>query len=146
MDRLTPEKRSALMRNVRWKHTAPELIVRRMLHRLGYRFRLHRKDLPGTPDIVFPSRAKIVLVNGCYWHGHACRYGSLPKSNLAFWTSKIEANRARDARNIRDLENAGWKVLIVWQCQTRNPAELEQSLLTFLGPAKKTIDNNPVYR
>jgi DNA mismatch endonuclease (patch repair protein) len=143
MDRLTPEKRSALMRNVKGKHTAPELIVRRMLHRLGFRFRLHRKDLPGKPDIVLPSRSKIVLVNGCYWHGHDCRYGKLPKSRLEFWAPKIEANRARDARNLRDLENAGWDVLVVWQCETRDPAALERSLLGFLGPAKITIDKNP---
>jgi DNA mismatch endonuclease (patch repair protein) len=143
MDRLTPEKRSALMRNVKGKHTAPEMIVRRMLHRLGYRFRLHRKDLPGKPDIVFPSRGKIVLVNGCYWHGHDCRYGRLPKSKLDFWGPKIEANRSRDARNIADLQALGWEVTTVWQCQTRDPRSLESQLVTFLKPIKNSIDKSP---
>lgn len=110
--------------------------MRRLLHRLGFRFRLHRKDLPGKPDIVLPSRSKIVLVHGCYWHGHNCRYGRLPKSRLDFWAPKIEANRARDIRNIGDLENAGWEVLVVWQCETRNSADLQARLLAFLAPAK----------
>lgn len=136
MDRLTPERRSALMRNVKGKNTTPELAVRRMLHRLGFRFRLHRKDLPGKPDIVLPSRRKIVLVHGCYWHGHDCRYGRLPKSRLEFWGPKIEANRARDARNLAELEEQGWTVLVVWQCETRNPATLEKRLIDFLSPSK----------
>lgn len=140
MDRLTKEKRSALMRNVKGKNTLPEMIVRKLLHRIGYRFRLHRKDLPGSPDLVFSSRRKIILVHGCYWHGHGCKYGRLPKSNLEFWSPKILANQARDRRNAELLEKAGWEVAVVWQCETKNPQELERKLLAFLGPAKKTID------
>jgi DNA mismatch endonuclease (patch repair protein) len=145
MDRLTPEKRSALMRNVKAKHTTPELTVRSMLHRMGFRFQLHRKDLPGKPDIVFPSRKKIVLVNGCFWHGHDCRYGRLPKSKLDFWEPKIEGSRARDVRNIENLRNLGWDVLTVWQCETRDPASLEQALTSFIDKEKKPIDTGHSY-
>lgn len=145
MDRLTQEKRSALMRNVKGKHTTPELAVRSMLHRMGFRFRLHRKDLPGKPDIVFPSRKKIVFVNGCFWHGHDCRYGRLPKSKPDFWEPKIEGNRARDARNIESLRNLGWDVLTVWQCETPDPASLERSLISFMDKEKKTIDTGHSY-
>lgn len=134
MDRLSPNRRSALMSKVRAKDTVPELVVRRLLHRLGYRFRLHRKDLPGTPDIVLPAHRKIILVNGCYWHGHGCRYGQLPKSNLEFWSTKIEANRARDDRNVRWLGEAGWEVLTVWQCETKDNDGLEKRLIDFLKP------------
>ncbi|MEQ1901376.1 MAG: very short patch repair endonuclease [Devosia sp.] len=136
VDRLTPRARTSLMRNVKGKNTTPELMVRRMLHRAGYRFRLHRADLPGKPDIVLPARRRIVLVNGCFWHGHDCRYGRLPKSRLEFWGPKIEGNRARDARNLSDLKAAGWRVLVVWQCETRVQAALQQRLIKFLGPAK----------
>lgn len=136
MDRLTPERRSALMRSVKGKHTTPEMKVRRLLHRLGFRFRLHRKDLPGKPDIVLPAHRKVVLVNGCYWHGHDCRYGRLSKSRVEYWTAKIETNRARDARNLKDLRNAGWQVLVVWQCETRDMDTLENRLIEFLRPSK----------
>ena len=110
------------------------MIVRRMLHRLGYRFRLHRKDLPGKPDLVFVARRKVAFVHGCYWHGHGCRIGKPAKSNVEFWTAKIDANRARDAQNEAALVAMGWDVLVVWQCGLRNLAATETMLVSFLGP------------
>jgi DNA mismatch endonuclease (patch repair protein) len=139
-DNRTPESRSALMARIGGKDTAPELIVRRLLHSLGYRFRLHRRDLPGKPDIVFPSRAKAIFVNGCFWHAHGCRIGRLPKSKLEFWEPKLTGNRARDKRNKAELRSSGWGVLTVWQCQTRNPDRLSTKLMPFLGPPGK----NPI--
>ena len=134
-DNRTPESRSALMSRIGGKNTAPEMIVRRLLHSLGYRYRLHRKDLPGTPDIVFPGRRKAIFVNGCFWHAHQCRWGRPPKSRTEFWGPKLEQNRARDKRNRSDLRTMGWEVLTVWQCQARKPDTLSTKLLAFLGPA-----------
>jgi DNA mismatch endonuclease (patch repair protein) len=115
------------------KNTAPELIVRRLLHSLGYRFRLHRKDLPGTPDIVLPGRRKAIFVHGCFWHAHSCRIGRPPKSRPEFWEPKLARNRARDEENSRDLEEAGWDVLTVWQCETKDKVALSELLEKFLG-------------
>lgn len=115
------------------KNTAPELVVRRLLHSLGYRFRLHRKDLPGTPDIVLPGRRKAIFVHGCFWHAHGCRIGRPPKSRPEFWEPKLARNRARDEGNSRDLEEAGWDVLTVWQCETKDKAALSELLEKFLG-------------
>lgn len=133
VDTLTAAARSARMASIRSKDTAPEMIVRRNAHGLGYRFRLHRKDLPGTPDLVFPRLRKVILVHGCYWHGHGCKLGRLPKSNVAFWKEKIDRNRARDARNLADLKALGWKTLVVWQCATRDEKTLQRGLAVFLG-------------
>lgn len=133
VDTLTPQARSERMSLIRGKDTVPELIVRRLAHVLGHRFRLHRKDLPGSPDLVFPRHRKIVFVHGCFWHGHDCRYGRLPKSNVPFWQEKIIKNQARDARNVADLQESGWKVLVLWQCQTKDPAALKKLLTAFLG-------------
>lgn len=133
VDTLSPEARSARMARIRGKDTAPEWVVRRLLHAMGFRYRLHRKDLPGRPDIVFPGRRKAIFVHGCYWHGHGCRIGRLPKTNVSFWERKIATNRARDARSILDLQSEGWAVLVVWQCETRNGAELRDKLAGFLG-------------
>jgi len=120
MDRLTPDRRSALMSRVRTKNTAPEVLLRRELHKAGYRYRIHVKKLPGSPDIVFSSRKKIIFVHGCFWHLHEhCRLGAMPKSNLAYWQPKLEQNRARDKRNIRKLRSLGWKILVVWQCSLK---------------------------
>ena len=141
-DNRTPESRSALMARIGGKDTAPELVVRRLLHSLGYRFRLHRRDLPGTPDIVFPSRRKAIFVNGCFWHAHGCRIGRPPKSRLEFWRPKLDRNCARDIQNRKDLRSAGWGVLTVWQCQTRKPDRLCTRLLSFLGhPGKNPTKN-----
>lgn len=110
----------------------PERTVRSMLHGLGYRFRIHRKDLPGKPDIVFGPRKKIVFVHGCFWHGHRCRKGRLPKSNAGFWRSKIEANRARDKKNTRALKVLGWDVLTVWQCELKDLLAVRRRIVDFL--------------
>jgi DNA mismatch endonuclease (patch repair protein) len=132
-DRLTPEARSALMSRIRGKDTKPELAVRRMLHSMGYRFRLHRKDLPGRPDIVFPGRRKVIFVHGCFWHGHGCKIGRPPGSRLEYWGPKIEANRTRDRRKSAELRASGWSVATLWQCALRSPG-LDARLRRFLGP------------
>lgn len=116
--------------------TSPEMSVRRIAHALGYRYRLHRSDLPGCPDLVFPSRRKVVFVHGCYWHWHAapsCKLSRLPKSRLEFWLPKLRANQLRDSRNVRALRSAGWGVLILWECQLGNRAKVEKRLTQYLG-------------
>jgi DNA mismatch endonuclease (patch repair protein) len=133
VDNRTQTSRSALMGRIGSKNTAPELIVRRLLHSLGYRFRLHRKDLPGTPDIVLPGRRKAIFVHGCFWHAHSCRIGRPPKSRPEFWEPKLARNRARDEENSRNLEEAGWDVLTVWQCETKDKVALSELLEKFLG-------------
>ena len=132
-DRLSVEQRSWLMARIRSKDTRPELIVRSVLHRLGFRFRLHRRDLPGTPDIVLPGRGAVVFVHGCFWHGHCCRVGKMPKSRVAYWSAKIEANRARDARVLRKLRRLGWKVVVVRECELRDLDKLRVKFARELG-------------
>ncbi len=132
MDRLTKERRSWLMSRVKGRNTTPEVAVRSMIHRMGYRFRLHRADLPGKPDIVFGPRKKIVFVHGCFWHGHRCGKGRLPKSNRRFWRNKIVTNRARDRRHIGDLGRLGWKVLVIWQCELKDPLAVRRRIVDFL--------------
>jgi DNA mismatch endonuclease (patch repair protein) len=134
-DNRSPESRSALMSRIRGKDTAPEVAVRRVLHSLGYRFRLHRRDLPGTPDIVFPSRRKVIFVNGCFWHAHGCRIGHPPKSRPDFWLPKLQKNRLKDKRNLRALRSSGWGAMTVWQCQAGRCDELKGRLISFLGPS-----------
>lgn len=126
--------RSENMRRIRSKDTEPEKALRRMLRALGYRgYRLHRKDLPGRPDIAFIGRKKAVLVHGCFWHGHDCKEGlRKPKSNLDYWLPKIERNRGRDAAQLTQLTSLGWSVLTVWECELRSPAEIMQRLRLFL--------------
>lgn len=119
---------------VRARDTGPELVVRRLVHADGYRYRLYRRDLPGSPDLVFPSRHKVILVHGCFWHRHAgCQLARLPKSRLDFWIPKLEANRRRDARDRRALERAGWSVLVVWECQLARPDRVRRALRRFLN-------------
>lgn len=126
-------ERSAMMRAVRGKDTKPELAVRQTLHRLGFRFRLHRKDLPGRPDIVLPRHRLAIFVHGCFWHRHAgCKRASSPKTRSEFWNAKFEANVARDDRVQCALQDAGWKVLIVWECAARDVEALERMLLGVL--------------
>ncbi len=125
------------MQSVGTRDTGPEMVVRRMLHGLGYRYRLHLRDLPGSPDIVFPGRRKILFIHGCYWHGHECRKGRLPKSRLDYWGPKIAANRARDTRNEAALSKLGWKVLVIWQCETANLDVLVHRAIRFLGTPRK---------
>lgn len=143
MDKVDPATRSRMMASVRSKHTAPELAVRRLAHRLGYRFRLHRRGLPGTPDMVFPKYRVAVQVHGCFWHGHeGCRHAARPRSNAAFWNEKIEANRARDARDAAALEAAGWTVLTVWGCEVKNEAALAARLTNALPRPGHLHDND----
>lgn len=118
-DRMTPEARSALMSRIRGKDTKPELFVRRALHAIGLRFRLHRQDLPGRPDLAFPKYRAVVFVNGCFWHGHHCALSKIPASNSEFWRRKIELNRVRDGRARSSLGAMGWRVLTVWECAVR---------------------------
>lgn len=114
------EQRSFNMSRIGSRNTKPELIVRSIIHRMGFRFRLHRRDLPGKPDIVLASRRKIIFVHGCFWHSHACRYGRVtPATNSEFWTTKLAANTIRDRRNLRKLRVDGWQVLVVWECWTK---------------------------
>lgn len=114
------------------KNTAPELIVRRLLHAMGYRFRLHRKDLPGTPDIVLPKLRKAIFVHGCFWHSHGCKIGQPPKSKLEFWEPKLARNKARDAEKSSLLRQAGWDVLTLWQCEVKERTSLQKRLRAFL--------------
>jgi DNA mismatch endonuclease (patch repair protein) len=132
MDDRTPQQRSENMSAVRGKNTAPERLVRSTLHRLGFRCRLHRKDLPGTPDIVFPGRRSMMFIHGCFWHGHKCRRGSLPSSNTEFWQRKIAGNCARDGRTKKELRHQGWLVMTVWECETKDKGKLEKRLSRFL--------------
>lgn len=132
-DVFSPAKRREIMAAIKGENTAPELYVRRLLHAHGYRFRLHRDDLPGKPDIVLPRYEKVVFVHGCFWHGHRrCKRATLPKTNRTFWQKKIEGNRRRDARVKRQLRSLGWEVFEVWQCQLRRPTALEKRLMQFL--------------
>ncbi len=136
VDNLTPEERSRQMARVRSKDTVPERRVRSLLYSRGYRYRLHRKELPGKPDIVFVGRKKIVFVHGCFWHGHCCRLGDrMPKSNQDYWSNKIARNTTRDRRQIEDLKLSGWDVIVVWECETKKADLLADRLISFLGPA-----------
>lgn len=144
-DNRSPESRSALMSRIGSKNTAPETIVRRLLHAMGYRFRLHRKELPGTPDIVLPARRTAIFVHGCFWHAHGCKIGRPPKTRLEFWGPKLERNRQRDRESEAALRAAGWRVETVWQCETRDAQTLTERLSRALGPAgaKISIDTRP---
>jgi DNA mismatch endonuclease, patch repair protein len=134
MDTLTPAARSRVMSRIRSKDTKPELVVRCLAHRSGYRFRLHRRDLPGAPDLVFPKWRKVIFVHGCFWHMHPrCAMSRMPSSRREYWVPKLVHNRARDLKNIRRLRRAGWKVDVVWECETRQPGRVERKLRSFLG-------------
>lgn len=135
MDVLTPEQRSRCMAAIRGKNTGPELIVRRVLSAMDYRYRLQGRGLPGRPDLVFASRRSVVFVHGCFWHRHACRFGRVtPRTRGAFWQTKLGGNRERDKRNIRALRRQGWRVLVVWECQLRAVDKLASRLRAFLDP------------
>lgn len=132
--RETPEQRSRTMRAVKGANTAPELLVRRITHSLGYRFRLHRSDLPGKPDLVFVSRKKVIFVHGCFWHGHKCPRGDrMPKTNAPYWKNKIARNAARDKLHIVALRKQGWQVAVIWECKLKDPGFARRFLSTFLG-------------
>lgn len=136
MEQPIPSQRSALMSRVRQKNTKPELVVRRLLRSMGFGYRLHARDLPGSPDIVFRGRRSVVFVHGCFWHGHHdCRLATIPRTRMDFWLKKIEDNRSRDARKVQLLEEMGWRVLTVWQCQLKDEATLAAKLRQFLNSA-----------
>ena len=134
MDCFTAKKRSAIMSKIRHFDTPPERAVRSVLHRMGYRFRIHRRDLPGNPDIVLPRHKKIILVHGCFWHGHSfCTKGRRrPKTNSNLWKAKIEGNAQRDRLNLKRLRRRGWKVLVVWECQVGKATAIPKMLERFL--------------
>lgn len=132
------------MQAVKTKDTGPELVVRKSLFALGYRFRLHRKDLPGSPDIVLPGRKKAIYVHGCFWHGHDCPKGRGSKSRTEYWGPKIEANKARDERNIRQMGELGWEAHVVWQCELGDMDTVIRQLGNFLGPPANSIDKASV--
>ena len=131
-DILTPRERSERMRRVGTKDTKPEVAVRQIIHGMGYRYRLHRKDLPGTPDLVFVGRRKVIFVHGCFWHGHGCRAGRRPQSNQAYWNAKLTDNQQRDEAKLSELQASGWECLVVWQCDIRDDGALRSRITAFL--------------
>lgn len=133
VDTVSPEVRSRIMAQVKSKGMKPEMKVRRLLHGLGYRYRLHRSDLPGRPDLVFPSRRKVVFVNGCFWHYHrGCKHVRVPVTNQDYWVAKLERNRDRDERNLGLLEESGWSVMTAWECELRDMDTMTARLVEFL--------------
>lgn len=134
MDQAPSNLRRRTMQAVKSRDTKPELIVRRLAHAMGYRYRLHRQDLPGKPDLVFSARRAVIFVHGCFWHGHDCRRGArIPKTNRAYWAAKISRNRERDLAHQVLLTAQGWRVLVIWECQIRDADMLRQMLRAFLG-------------
>ncbi len=132
-DILTQEQRSKLMGRIRCKNTTPEMIVRKLVHGMGYRYRLHIRALPGCPDIVFPSRKKVIFVHGCFWHRHSgCENATMPKTRREFWRAKLTANKQRDKRNLRLLENSGWSCLVLWECELDDANQLAVRISEFL--------------
>ena len=132
-DIFTPEKRSQIMGRIGSKNTKPEIAVRKLVHSLGYRFRLHDIKLPGRPDIVFPRHRKVIFINGCFWHGHKdCSRSALPSTNVTFWKDKIAKNVIRDKRALRELRCEGWRAMVVWQCEMRDLGRLTQRLNRYL--------------
>ena len=133
-DHLSKQKRSWNMSRIRSKNTNPEKVVRTLLHSQGYRFRLHLKGLPGKPDIVLKKYNTVILVNGCFWHQHkSCKRANIPKSNKEYWIPKIERNKKRDKRNIKEIKNLGWRVMVVWECEVKkNPHKIVNKVIKFL--------------
>lgn len=133
MDVLTPRQRSYCMSRIKKYDTKPEVAVRRIIHRLGYRFRLYRNDLPGCPDIVLPRHKKVVFVHGCWWHRHNCHYGTrVPRSRRDYWLPKLKRNKERHKSNVRMLRKQGWQVLTIWECQIRDIEKVTQRISSFL--------------
>ena len=125
-DTVSPEVRSRIMAAVKSKNTQPELAIRKGLHAFGFRYRLHRRDLPGRPDLVFPKYRAIIMVNGCFWHGHKCHLFKLPLTRTDFWQEKIEGNQRRDARNLESLSKMGWRVMLIWECALKSRSKLSR--------------------
>lgn len=142
MDKLSAAGRSVNMSRIRSRDTKPEMLVRRMLHSLGYRYAVHAKGLPGKPDLVFTARRKVIFVHGCFWHQHgreACSDARRPTSNTDYWNEKLDRNVSRDAEHIGNLRNMGWEVLIVWDCETANVETLKVNLVAFLGTPRASV-------
>ncbi len=133
MDVHSPEQRSFNMSRIRSRNTRPEIIVRKWLWANGYRYRLHRKDLPGKPDIVLSKYRTVIFVHGCFWHRHGCRYTTVPSSRKEFWEKKFESNIQRDITNRKNLEKAGWNVLILWECEIKNSEKFKEIILCFMN-------------
>lgn len=139
MDKISRNKRSENMRRIKSQNTRPEMIVRRLCHALGYRYRLHQTNLPGKPDLVFSRRKAVVFVHGCFWHQHPCKDcadSRRPKSNTDFWNTKLDGNVERDAQTIAGLKEDGWNVLVVWECETRDVESLKVRIIKFLGSVR----------
>jgi DNA mismatch endonuclease vsr len=134
MDRISPEQRSQNMAQVKSKNTKPEMLVRSLLHRMGYRFRLHIKTLPGHPDVVLPRYKAVIFVHGCFWHRHeGCKRATMPATRTEFWRKKIDGNQSRDRRNLTALEELGYRCLVIWQCEMKDIEALKMRLSEFLG-------------
>jgi DNA mismatch endonuclease (patch repair protein) len=134
MDNLTPARRSENMRRIKAKHSVPEMLVRRLVHRMGYRYRLHDPNLPGKPDLVLASRARIIEVRGCFWHQHPnCIESHIPKTATNYWQPKLTRNQQRDKNNLLELKKLGWKVLVIWECETKHLGRLERRLKRFFA-------------
>lgn len=131
-DPLTPAERSERMSRIRNADTKPEMVVRRLVHEMGYRYRLHARDLPGNPDLAFRPRKKVIFVHGCFWHQHGCRQYRMPRTKRSFWEPKLAKNKARDAKVIRDLRKLGWRTMIVWECQIKSATVLRKRIERFL--------------
>jgi DNA mismatch endonuclease (patch repair protein) len=144
IDIVSPDKRSEMMSGIRTKNTNPEIIVRKILFSTGLRFRLHRRDLPGVPDIVLPRHRVAIFVHGCFWHMHTgCRLAKMPQSNASFWKKKLEGNRERDQKNVHQLVDLGWRVLVVWECSTKNDTllrKLADDMNAWLSCDEKTAE------
>jgi DNA mismatch endonuclease, patch repair protein len=133
VDHVDALTRSAIMASVKSADTGPEMTLRRLLHALGYRYRLHHAHLPGRPDLAFPARRKVIFVHGCFWHRHeGCRYAGLPKTRPEFWQAKFDSNEARDKRNRKELQRLGWKSMVVWQCELQAPEKVLRRVIRFL--------------
>lgn len=141
-DVVTPEVRSRMMAGIRGKNTQPELLIRRGLHRLGLRFLVHDKRLPGKPDLVFPKWRAAIFVNGCFWHGHDCRLFKLPSTRTEFWRDKINANKERDQTAIKKLDEAGWRALTIWECQIKGRSA--QEIESVLKSCRNWLTSEPV--
>lgn len=136
-DPLTPSERSKRMSRIRNADTKPEMIVRRIVHAMGYRYRLHAPDLPGRPDLVFRPRQKVIFVHGCFWHQHGCRQYRQPRTKRSFWEPKLEGNKDRDKRNQNKLSEMGWKFLVIWECELQDKGKLRKRINEFLDEERE---------
>ena len=144
-DKLTPSQRHKCMSSIRGKNTKPEILVRKGLHARGFRFRLHNKKLPGSPDIVLPKYGVAIMVNGCFWHGHkGCRYATKPKTNIEFWETKIARNRHRDEVTTAHLEALGWTVITIWECELRTSSQLDDRLNTLAEEIRRAYETQRI--